>query len=96
MRWNSALLRRHRDRFGISTTTTHHNHPDGGTMRQRRVVTALAIPLALAFVAASCGSDDSSGATDTGSRNVEVRLMAVNAGASIGGDQPVGSVGRCA
>ena len=33
-------------------------------MRQRRVVTALAIPLALAFVAASCGSDDSS--TDTG------------------------------
>jgi peptide/nickel transport system substrate-binding protein len=33
-------------------------------MRQRRVVTALAIPLVLAFVAASCGSDDSS--SDTG------------------------------
>jgi peptide/nickel transport system substrate-binding protein len=29
-------------------------------MRQRRVLTALAIPLVLAFVAASCGSDDSS------------------------------------
>jgi len=29
-------------------------------MRQRRVVTALAIPLAFAFVAASCGSDSSS------------------------------------
>jgi len=29
-------------------------------MRQRRVVSALAIPLVLAFVAASCGSDDSS------------------------------------
>jgi peptide/nickel transport system substrate-binding protein len=29
-------------------------------MRQRRVLTALAIPLALALVAASCGSDDSS------------------------------------
>jgi ABC-type transport system substrate-binding protein len=35
-------------------------------MRQRRVVTALAIPLVLAFVAASCGSDDSSTDTDTG------------------------------
>ena len=36
-------------------------------MRQRRVVTALAIPLVFAFVAASCGSDDdSSGDTDTG------------------------------
>jgi peptide/nickel transport system substrate-binding protein len=35
-------------------------------MRQRRVVTALAIPLVFAFVAASCGSDDdSSGDTDT-------------------------------
>jgi peptide/nickel transport system substrate-binding protein len=33
-------------------------------MRQRRVVTTLAIPLVLAFVAASCGSDSS---TDTGS-----------------------------
>jgi peptide/nickel transport system substrate-binding protein len=33
---------------------------DGGYMRQRRVLTALAIPLALALVAASCGSDDSS------------------------------------
>jgi len=32
-------------------------------MRQRRVVTALAIPLVLAFVAASCGSDSS---TETG------------------------------
>ena len=29
-------------------------------MRQRRVLTALAIPLVFAFVAASCGSDDSS------------------------------------
>ena len=37
-------------------------------MRQRRVVTALAIPLVLAFVAVSCGSDDSSSdtGTDTG------------------------------
>jgi peptide/nickel transport system substrate-binding protein len=35
-------------------------------MRQRRVVSALAIPLVLAFVAASCGSDDSSTDTDTG------------------------------
>ena len=36
-------------------------------MRQRRVASALAIPLVLAFVAASCGSDDSSGGdTDTG------------------------------
>lgn len=34
-------------------------------MRQRRVVTALAIPLVLAFVAASCGSDDSSSDVDT-------------------------------
>jgi peptide/nickel transport system substrate-binding protein len=34
-------------------------------MRQRRLVTALAIPLALVFVAASCGSDDSSSDTDT-------------------------------
>ena len=33
-------------------------------MRQRRVVTALAIPLVFAFVAASCGSDDDS-STDT-------------------------------
>jgi len=40
-------------------------------MRQRRVVTALAIPLALAFVAASCGSDDSSGDTDTGGETTE-------------------------
>ncbi len=38
-------------------------------MRQRRVVTALAIPLALAFVAASCGSDDSS--TDSGTQTTE-------------------------
>jgi peptide/nickel transport system substrate-binding protein len=34
-------------------------------MRQRRVATALAIPLVLAVVAASCGSDDSSGDTAT-------------------------------
>jgi peptide/nickel transport system substrate-binding protein len=36
-------------------------------MRQRRVLTALAIPLVLAFVAASCGSDGSSsdGTTET-------------------------------
>ena len=40
-------------------------------MRQRRVVTALAIPLALAFVAASCGSDDSSSDTDTGGETTE-------------------------
>ncbi len=40
-------------------------------MRQRRVVTALAIPLALAFVAASCGSDDSSSETDTGGDTTE-------------------------
>jgi peptide/nickel transport system substrate-binding protein len=40
-------------------------------MRQRRLVTALAIPLALAFVAASCGSDDSSGDTDTGGETTE-------------------------
>ncbi len=41
-------------------------------MRQRRVVTALAIPLVFAFVAASCGSDDdSSGDTDTGDDTTE-------------------------
>ena len=40
-------------------------------MRQRRVVTALAIPLVLAFVAASCGSDDSSSETDTGGETTE-------------------------
>ena len=40
-------------------------------MRQRRVVTALAIPLTLAFVAASCGSDDSSSDGDTGSETTE-------------------------
>ncbi len=40
-------------------------------MRQRRVVTALAIPLVLAFVAASCGSDDSSSDTDTGGDTTE-------------------------
>jgi len=40
-------------------------------MRQRRVVTALAIPLALAFVAASCGSDDSSSDSDTGGDTTE-------------------------
>ena len=40
-------------------------------MRQRRVVTALAIPLVLAFVAASCGSDDSSSDTDTGGETTE-------------------------
>ena len=34
-------------------------------MRQRRVLTALAIPLVLAFVAASCGSDDSSSDSTT-------------------------------
>ncbi len=34
-------------------------------MRQRRVLTALAIPLALALVAASCGSDDSSSDSTT-------------------------------
>ncbi len=40
-------------------------------MRQRRVATALAIPLVFAFVAASCGSDDSSGDTDTGGETTE-------------------------
>jgi len=40
-------------------------------MRQRRVATALAIPLVLAFVAASCGSDDSSSDTDTGGDTTE-------------------------
>jgi peptide/nickel transport system substrate-binding protein len=40
-------------------------------MRQRRVVSALAIPLVLAFVAASCGSDDSSTDTDTGDDTTE-------------------------
>jgi len=35
-------------------------------MRQRRVVTALAVPLVLAFVAASCGSDDSAPVVTTG------------------------------
>jgi peptide/nickel transport system substrate-binding protein len=40
-------------------------------MRQRRVVTALAIPLVLAFVAASCGSDDSSTDTDTDDATTE-------------------------
>ena len=34
-------------------------------MRQRRVLTALAIPLVFAFVAASCGSDDSSSEAST-------------------------------
>ena len=41
-------------------------------MRQRRVVTALAIPLVLAFVAASCGSDsDSSSEVTTGDATEE-------------------------
>jgi peptide/nickel transport system substrate-binding protein len=40
-------------------------------MRQRRVVSALAIPLVLAFVAASCGSDDSSTDTDTDDTTTE-------------------------
>jgi peptide/nickel transport system substrate-binding protein len=41
-------------------------------MRQRRVVTALAIPLVFAFVAASCGSDDDSSTdTDTGDTTEE-------------------------
>ena len=35
-------------------------------MRQRRVLRALAIPLAFAFVAASCGSDDDSGDSGDG------------------------------
>jgi len=34
-------------------------------MRQRRVVTALAVPLVFAFVAASCGSDDDSSSDGT-------------------------------
>ncbi len=38
-------------------------------MRQRRVVTALAIPLVFAFVAASCGSDDSSSDDTTASED---------------------------
>lgn len=44
-------------------------------MRQRRVVTALAIPLVFAFVAASCGSEDSSSdvttAEDTATESTE-------------------------
>jgi peptide/nickel transport system substrate-binding protein len=37
----------------------------GVFMRQRRVLTAFAIPLVFAFVAASCGSDDDSASDDT-------------------------------
>ena len=40
-------------------------------MRQRRVLTALAIPLALALVAASCGSDDSSSDSTTADDSTE-------------------------
>jgi peptide/nickel transport system substrate-binding protein len=51
--------------------SNHHTFHPGGPMRQRRVVSALAIPLVLAFVAASCGSDDSSTDTDTGDTTTE-------------------------
>jgi peptide/nickel transport system substrate-binding protein len=37
----------------------------GVFMRQRRLVSALAVPLVFAFVAASCGSDDDSATDDT-------------------------------
>ena len=37
----------------------------GVSMRQRRLVSALAVPLVFAFVAASCGSDDSSSEVTT-------------------------------
>ncbi len=40
-------------------------------MRQRRLVTALAVPLVFAFVAASCGSDDSSSDSTTASDGTE-------------------------
>jgi peptide/nickel transport system substrate-binding protein len=40
-------------------------------MRQRRVLTALAVPLVFAFVAASCGSDDSSSDDTTASDGTE-------------------------
>ncbi|HYN32876.1 MAG TPA: ABC transporter substrate-binding protein [Ilumatobacteraceae bacterium] len=43
----------------------------GEYMRQRRVLTALAIPLVFAFVAASCGSDDSSSDGTTASDGTE-------------------------
>jgi peptide/nickel transport system substrate-binding protein len=37
----------------------------GVFMRQRRLISALAVPLVFAFVAASCGSDDDSSSDDT-------------------------------
>ena len=40
-------------------------------MRQRRLVTALAVPLVFAFVAASCGSDDSSSDSTTAGDGTE-------------------------
>ncbi|MGA7757632.1 MAG: ABC transporter substrate-binding protein [Ilumatobacteraceae bacterium] len=40
-------------------------------MRQRRLVTALAVPLVFAFVAASCGSDDSSSESTTAGDGTE-------------------------
>ncbi len=55
-------------------------------MRQRRVVTALAIPLVLAFVAASCGSDDSSSDTDTGGDTTEAPDATDGEGGDDGGE----------
>ncbi len=43
----------------------------GEYMRQRRVLTALAVPLVFAFVAASCGSDDSASDDTTASEGTE-------------------------
>ena len=48
-----------------SIKRTNNHERDGGYMRQRRVVTALAIPLVFAFVAASCGSDGDSSSDAT-------------------------------
>ncbi len=48
-------------------------------MRQRRVLTALAIPLAFALVAASCGSDDSSSDSTTAPDGTEATTEATDA-----------------
>ncbi len=55
-------------------------------MRQRRVVTALAIPLVLAFVAASCGSDsstDSSTGGDTTEATTATETETTDGGAAV-------------
>jgi len=61
-------------------------------MRQRRVVTALAIPLVLAFVAASCGSDDSSSDTDTGGDTTEAPDATDGDGGDEGDGEPAATV----